>query len=196
VNSRSGRADLLITHCICNAHVVSQRIAFLRAVNVGERRVTMSRVVDACERLGYRHVRTHANSGNVVFEAIGPRSGVEQALEQALEAAMGFEVTTFVRSATELKRAVRLRPFKLATGDTYFITFLKKPPSAAMARSLEAASNEFDTLEVHGRDVHWRMRGKSTETRLARKTWSQLGEHASTSRNINLLERLVAILDR
>jgi uncharacterized protein (DUF1697 family) len=130
-----------------------------------------------------------------VFEATGSRASIERAMEQALAAAMGFEVTTFVRSATELKRAVRLKPFKLAAGDTYFITFLKSPPSAATVRSLEAASNDFDTLEVHGRDVHWRMRGKSTDTKLAKQTWKQVGERGSTSRNINLLQNLAAKLD-
>jgi uncharacterized protein (DUF1697 family) len=180
---------------IGNVHAVTTRIAFLRAVNLGKRKVPMSRLVDVCDGLGYRDVWTHANSGNAVFEATGSRSAIERAMEQALEAAMGFEVTTFVRSATELKRAVQLRPFKLAAGDTYFITFLKNPPSAATARSLESASNDFDTLEVHGRDVHWRMRGKSTDTKLASKTWSQVGEHGSTSRNVNLLEKLVAKLD-
>ena len=180
---------------IGNAHAVSTRIAFLRAVNLGKRKVAMSRLVDVCEGLGYGHVWTHANSGNAVFEAAGSRSAIESAMEQALETAMGFEVTTFVRSARELKRAVQLKPFKLTAGDTYFITFLKSAPSAATARSLEAASNDFDTLEVHGRDVHWRMRGKSTDTKLTSKTWSRVGEHGSTSRNINLLEKLVDKLD-
>jgi uncharacterized protein (DUF1697 family) len=174
---------------------MATRIAFLRAVNLGTRKVPMSRLVSICNELGYRGVWTYANSGNAVFEATGSRSAIEREMERALEAAVGFEVTTFVRSATELRRAVQLNPFKLAPGDTYFITFLKKPPSAATARSLEAASNDFDTLRVHGRDVHWLMRGKSTDTRLSSKSWKAVGEHGSTSRNSNLLEKLVAKMD-
>ena len=38
--------------------------------------------------------------------------------------------------------------------------------------------------------MHWRMRGKSTETTVPAATWRRLGEHGSTSRNVNLLERL------
>ena len=79
------------------------------------------------------------------------------------------------------------QPFTLTTGDTYFITFLKQPPPTAVADALVAASNDFDTLEVHGRDVHWHMRGKSTDTQLKPAVWKQLGEHASTSRNVNML---------
>ena len=43
-----------------------------------------------------------------------------------------------------------------------------------------------------GRDVHWRMRGKSTDTTVPPATWRLVGKHGSTSRNVNLLERLSA----
>ena len=175
---------------------MTARVAFLRAVNVGRRTVPMARLVDVCEGLGYADVWTHANSGNAVFSATGSRATIERAMERALEAATGFEVTTFVRTAAELRRAVGMEPFRLAAGDTYFITFLKQAPPAAVKRVLEAASNDFDTIEVHGRDVHWRMRGKSTDTRIKGSTWKTLGEHASTSRNVNLLTKLVARIDR
>ena len=174
---------------------MTTRIAFLRAVNLGKRRVPMARLVEVCEGLGYADVWTYANSGNAVFDATGARPTIERAMEGALESAMGFEVTTFVRTAAELKKAVNRDPFKLVSGDTYLITFLKEAPSAAIRKALEAASNDFDTLVVDGREVHWRMHGKSTDTTLENKTWNLVGAHHSTSRNANLLRRLVAKLD-
>ena len=152
----------------------------------------MAKVVEVCEALGYQGVWTHANSGNVVFDTAGSRPSIERAMAGALEDAFGFEVTTFVRSAAELRSALDARPFRVAAGDTYFITFLRTAPSAATKRALEAASNDFDTLVVDGRDVHWRMRGKSTDTTVPRATWRLVGEHGSTSRNVNLLGRLAA----
>jgi uncharacterized protein (DUF1697 family) len=175
---------------------VTTRIAFLRAVNLGRRTVPMRRLVGVCEGLGYDHVWTHANSGNAVFDASGSRVSIEQALERALESAFGFEVTTFVRTPAELDAALTLDPFPLTAGDTYFITFLKRPPAAAVQRQLEEASNDFDTLVVDGRDVHWRMRGKSTETKVKAATWRSVGEHGSTSRNANLLGKLAEKIDR
>jgi uncharacterized protein (DUF1697 family) len=152
----------------------------------------MARVVETLRGLGYDDVWTHANSGNVVFEAAGTRTAAERAIEDALEKAFGFEVTTFVRTATELHKAVDLEPFSVAERDTYFVTFLKTAPSRSVAKTLEDASNDFDTLVVRGRDVHWRMRGRSTETTLTAKAWELVGRHGSTSRNINLLRRLDA----
>ena len=150
----------------------------------------MRRVVDILGNRHYEDVWTHANSGNVVLGTRGSRATIEQSIEHALEAAFGFEITTFVRTASELQKAAHLQPFRVAAGDTYFITFLKTAPSKSVARALEAASNDFDTLVVWGRDVHWRMRGRSTETRLTAKTWDLVGRNRSTSRNVNLLRKL------
>jgi uncharacterized protein (DUF1697 family) len=174
---------------------VTTRIAFLRALNVGRRTVPMSRLVEVFEGLGYDGAWTHINSGNVVFEAAGGGAALEGAIEKALESTFGFEITTFVRTAAALGTSLRLDPFRLAKGDTYFITFLKKAPSAAAAKALEAASNDFDTLVVHGREVHWRMRGRSTDTTVKKATWDRLGEHGSTSRNVTMLRKLQAKLD-
>lgn len=155
----------------------------------------MARLGEICTALGYDDVWTYINSGNVVFSAAGSRSSIEHAMASALEDAFGFEVTTFVRTAAELRAVLRVEPFVVGEGDTYFITFLKAPLLAATAKALEAASNDFDTLVVHGRDVHWRMRGKSTDTKVTRATWNLVGANASTSRNMNMLRKLQAKID-
>jgi uncharacterized protein (DUF1697 family) len=171
-------------------------IAFLRAINVGKRRVKMPALVDIFEAAGFAGAWTHINSGNVVFESIGAGGEVEQRLETSLEGTLGFEVTTFVRTATELRKAVAAEPFTLAAGDTYFLTFLKSSPTPATRRALEGLSNDFDTLVVAGRTVHWRMHGKSTDTKLKTKDWDNLvGRHRSTSRNMTMLRRLVDKID-
>jgi uncharacterized protein (DUF1697 family) len=170
-------------------------VAFLRAVNVGTRRVKMPHLVEIVRGLGYDGVWTHINSGNVVFRAAGGRSALERRLEAAFEDELGFEVTTMVRTAAELRRILGREPFPVEAGDTYFVTFLKDRLPTAGARALEARSNDFDTIVVEGRDVHWRMRGRSVETTIPAKVWEDVvGRHRSTSRNTNMLRALVAKL--
>jgi uncharacterized protein (DUF1697 family) len=136
------------------------------------------------------------NSGNLVFEAGGGRASLEKAFERALEAEFGFAVETFVRSAAELRKALALEPFDVGAGDTYFVTFLKDTPTRAQKDALEALSGSFDTLVVSGRDVHWLMHGKSTDTKLPTRAWEQvIGRHTSTSRNTTMLRKLVAKID-
>lgn len=169
------------------------RIGFLRAVNLGKRRVEMARLKKAVEDLGYDDVWTYINSGNVVFDAAGSRAAVEKALEQALEHEFGFECTTFVRTAGELERSLAATPFDVGQGDTHFITFLKKAPSAKVAKQLEALSSDYDTLVVQGADVHWRMHGRSSDSPLGRRDWEKiLGPLSSTSRNVTMLTKLAA----
>jgi len=172
------------------------QVAFLRAVNLGKRTVKMARVVDVMRGLGYDDAWTHIASGNVVFDATGKRSALEGELGDAFEAELGFEVTTFVRTAKELRTALALDPFPVAAGDTYFLTFLKATPSAKQRAALEELSNDYDTLVVKGRDVHWRMHGLSSATTIPTKTWEQvIGRHTSTSRNTNMLRKLMVKID-
>jgi hypothetical protein len=86
-------------------------------------------------------------------------------------------------------------PFRVADGDTYFVTFLKVAPGAATGRALESLSNDMDTLVVRGPDVHWLMHGKSTDSSLKSKDWAIVGKNQSTSRNITMLRKLVAKLE-
>lgn len=175
---------------------MTRRIAFLRAVNLGKRIVSMARLKAVLEKLGYGDVWTFVNSGNAVFDATGARAKLERDIEGALASEFGFDVETFVRTAAELRTIVAQRPFPLIDGDTHFVTFLRAAPDAKAAKALVALSNRYDTLVVEGRDVHWRMRGKSSDSPLKKKDWDKiLGPNSSTSRNMNMLTRLVAKID-
>ena len=169
------------------------RVGFLRAVNLGKRKVEMARLKGVAEGLGYDDVWTYINSGNVVFDAKGARATVEKDLERALEGEFGFECTTFVRTAAELEKTLAATPFEVGGEDTHFVTFLKKAPSASAAKAIEAMSTDFDTLVVQGADVHWRMHGRSIESQIAKRHWEQiLGPLSSTSRNVKALTKLSA----
>jgi uncharacterized protein (DUF1697 family) len=176
---------------------MTTRVAFLRAVNLGKRTVRSAQLVDVVEGLGYTDVWTFINSGNVVFDATGDRTGLEAKLGNAFEGALGFEATTFVRTATELRRLLAAKPFKVAPTDTHFITFLKHTLSPSKAKELEALSNDYDLLVANGRDVHWRMKGRSSDSSLRTSQWDKIvGRHCSTSRNTTMLRKLVDKLDR
>jgi uncharacterized protein (DUF1697 family) len=172
-------------------------VAFLRAVNVGKRTARSAQLMAAVQGLGYEGVWTYINSGNVVLEARTPGAELERRLEHAFEATLGFEATTFLRSAAELKRTVAAAPFTVAGDDTHFITFVKDKPTADQRLALEGLSNDFDTLVVVGRDVHWLMHGRSIASKLKTKDWDRIvGRHRSTSRNVRMLRKLVEKLDQ
>lgn len=176
----ASNADRSVTDSVRCQTAVNQRVGPVQAITMGPTRVVILNI----------------NSGNVVFEATGTRVALEQSLETTFEEELGFEVTTFVRTTAEVRRTLTLQPFVVGPGDTYFVTFLKDSPSKSEARALEALSNDFDTLVVQGRDVHWHMRSKSTDTKLGTKAWDDIvGHHRSTSRNTTMLRKLLDKID-
>jgi uncharacterized protein (DUF1697 family) len=170
--------------------------AFLRAVNVGNRRVDMATARKALESLGYEDVGSFVNSGNLLFTADGPSTALESAIRAALEGIFGFEVTTFVRTADQVRALATDKPFgQLAAGHTHFALLPLTQLTAAEHRAVEALSNERDEVVVRGCDIHWLIRDKSTETSLGPREWKRaLPGNPTTARNVTMLERLAARL--
>jgi uncharacterized protein (DUF1697 family) len=171
---------------------VARFVAFLRAVNVGKRRVAMGTARGVLEELGFDQVASYANSGNLLFSAGGSASGHEAAIRAALEDVFGFEITTFVRTGRKVKTLATEKPFGvIAAGHTHFALLPLTRLTAIERKGVEALSNDHDEVVVRGRDVHWLIRSKSTETTLGPRQWSQaLPDNATTARNITMLERL------
>ena len=179
----------------CNRRV-ARYVAFLRAVNVGRRRVAMATACAALSEIGLEDVSSFVNSGNLLFSATGRASGHEATIRKALESTFGFEMTTFVRTAAQVEALATDKPFgPLATGHTQFALLTLAPMSAADRRTVEALSNEHDEVVVVGRDIHWLIRSKSTETTLGPTVWKHaLPNNPTTARNTTMLMKLVTKL--
>src|ERR1700722_1155252 len=168
-------------------------VAFLRAVNVGHRRVAMATARQALEELGFDEVGSYVNSGNLLFTAAGKAPDHEAVIRFKLEDIFGFEVTTFVRTASQVSALATDKPFGVtAPGHTHFALLPLTALTAKERKAVEALSNEHDEVVVRGRDVHWLIRSKSTETTLGPKSWTEaLPGNPTTARNTTMLAKLV-----
>lgn len=171
-------------------------VAFLRAVNVGNRRVDMTTARTTLVSLGYEDVASFVNSGNLIFTASGEPPELEDAIRSVLESTYGFELTTFVRTAAQVEALATDKPFgQIAPGHTHFALLPLTPLTAKERRAVEAMSNERDAVVVRGRDVHWLIRARSIETSLGPRQWKQaLPGNPTTARNVTMIERLAAKL--
>ena len=87
-------------------------IALLRGINVGgHAKVPMAELRALAEGLGWEQARTWIQSGNLVFEARGKASRLEEALEKALEKHFGFAPAVIVRTASEWNKLASANPF-------------------------------------------------------------------------------------
>ena len=176
---------------------MARYVAFLRAINVGGRRVTMDALRAEFEALGFDEVSTYIASGNVLFSATGSKPpALEQRIEARLAETLGFEVPTFVRTAAQVRAVAEHDPFpERASTDTYLVAFLKTAPAPSAKRAIEALSGDVDTLRVHGAELHWLIRGKSMDTLLKPRAMERAAEgDPGTTRNITMLRKLAVRL--
>jgi uncharacterized protein (DUF1697 family) len=171
---------------------VARFVAFLRAVNLGQRKVAMATGREVLAELGFSQVGSYANSGNLIFTGAGKASDHEAAIRAALEDVFGFELTTFVRTARQVTALTTAKPFGvIAASHTYFGLLPLTRLTAVEKKAVEGLSNDHDEVLVQGRDVHWLIRSKSTETTLGPKRWKDaLPDNPTTARNMTLLARL------
>ena len=146
--------------------------AFLRGMNLGNRRIANDELRGHVSALGFEDVATFRASGNVIFEA-GEDTGADQIaerLEHGLAEALGYEVPVFLRGAAEIETIAAHRPFEpsqleASKGKLQVALLLEKPGATARRRALSLATDE-DRLALSGRELYWLPSGGISESDL------------------------------
>ncbi|HXG72573.1 MAG TPA: DUF1697 domain-containing protein [Gemmatimonadaceae bacterium] len=170
-------------------------VAFLRAVNVGGRIVKMDVLRRILEKLGLSHVSTFIASGNVIFESPADPIDLELAIESTLKKALGYDVTTMVRSMDDVAAilgTVRKRQLTAVTGVTLYVGVLKATPSRGAARAVLEMSNEVDSLLVIGREVYWRCQKAFSDSTVSGPRLEKVLGTPATFRNFNTVQKIAA----
>jgi uncharacterized protein (DUF1697 family) len=134
--------------------------AFLRGINVSGHRVGSNQLRSCFSELGFEDVATFRASGNVVFAAAGgSRAELTARIENGLEAALGYAVPTFLRTAPEVAAIAEHRPFPAkaveSSAGKLQVSFLLKPPSARTRERVLAMATDEDRLAIRGRELYW-----------------------------------------
>lgn len=146
---------------------MAKHVAFLRAINVGGRNVGMADLRRHFEALGCASVETHIASGNVLFESRKKdEAALECMLEAGLEERLGFTVSVFVRSCTEL-RSLPAWPFAERPATASNIIFLKEPLNEEQTQRLHDLGGEVDAFELRGRHIAWVCAVKQSESKFS-----------------------------
>jgi uncharacterized protein (DUF1697 family) len=136
--------------------------AFLRAINIGGRRIKGPDLCLPFTDMGFENAASFRASGNVVFDA--PRKPPEARIEERLEQALGYEVAVFLRSPPEMEELASMEPFE--PGAKFHVMFLKRLPSSAKQRDVLALQTDDDKLAFGRRELFWRPRGRMLESEL------------------------------
>jgi uncharacterized protein (DUF1697 family) len=141
---------------------MARYVAFLRAVNVGGRKVTMADLRKCLDEAGLDDVETYIQTGNVRFRtAMRSRPKIERHVEETLANHCGFEVPAILFTPAELSQvyddATRLPPpFPASDGQRRYVTVFKEAdaPDPETAAEVAAWSHPGESATVAGRAVH------------------------------------------
>lgn len=171
-------------------------IAFLRAINVGGHTVKMDRLREIFESLGFANVETFIASGNVVFETTaGDAAALEAGIATALQAALGFEVATFIRTAAELARIAAHKAFprsQLDVAQALNIAFLAAPLDTEAVRKLMALQTTIDDFATHEREIYWLCLKKQSESNFSNAVLEKTLRRQATLRGANTVQKMAA----
>lgn len=161
-------------------------IALVRGINVGHaRRVSMADLRALVESLGYGHVRTLLNSGNVLFTSSVTAPGdATTRIEQALEERLGVSARVTVLTAAELAAVVAGNPL-LAVADNpsrLMVAVLANPADRTRLEPLLAQDWTPEALALGGRVAYLWCPAGVLASRLVVAVGRVLGD-AVTTRN-------------
>jgi uncharacterized protein (DUF1697 family) len=176
---------------------VERYVAFLRGINLGNRRIKSPELVAHFERMGLEDVATFRASGNVVLvdPAAETESKLRARIEAELDERLGYDVAVFLRSAKEVTAIAAREPFPAAAIERSKgkpqVDLLAKKPSAKAAKEALALAGVDDLMVVEGRELHWLPSVGLSETEVDMKAFdAALGK--GTMRTAGTIEQIAA----
>lgn len=173
-------------------------IAFLRAINVGGRTITMERLRSLFEAMKFADVATFIASGNVIFTTEESDTvALEARIAAHLQDALGYPVATFLRTDAQVRAIAEYACFPQADREdaaSLNITLLAEPLPAAAVDILNGFTTELDRFHVHGTEIYWLCSVKISESTVFQsRFWKEFARQyplEGTMRTRNTLVRL------
>jgi uncharacterized protein (DUF1697 family) len=175
---------------------VARYVAFLRGMNLGNRRIKNPELKAQFDRLGFSGVHTFRASGNVIFESKnGTEATLQEEIETGLAKGLGYDVPVFLRTADELARIAAQEPFEPglveASKGKLQVLLLATPPAAKARKTVLALADDQDRLAIEDRELYWLPSGGISESDLDLKAIEKaLGK--GTQRTLGTIEQIVA----
>jgi uncharacterized protein (DUF1697 family) len=176
---------------------VEHYVAFLRGINLGNRRIKSPELVKHFEAMGLEQVATFRASGNVIFADPGDDSEakLQRRLEAELDERLGYDVAVFLRRFEEVAAIAARQPFDAkaiarSKGKPQVQLLTKKPTAAAQKKALALAGPD-DEMAFTGRELHWLPSTGLSETEVDLKAIDKaLGR--GTMRTAGTIEQIAA----
>lgn len=177
-------------------------LALLRGINVsGKKIIKMEALRMLFEREGFTDVKTHIQSGNVIFRT-KPTSKQQLAsqIEKMIHTEYGFDVTVFVLEEKQLEKAIDNMPFvggrepEGAGSKKLYVTFLSEIPAKENFEKLMQAPIGDDLIELENDVLYFKLESKASESKLSNNLIENKLKVKATTRNWNVALKLFDLL--
>lgn len=176
---------------------MDRRIALLRAVNVGGRKLPMAELRGLCGELGWRDVQTYIQSGNVIFSAEGDAAALESTLEQAVERRFGYWSDVIIRSGEQWRGLLAHNPFPQEAArepNRVFIGFAKAMIAAAAAEAVAAKAGAGERVVEAGGALWFHYPAGLGTSKITPKLIDRAAGSPVTARNWRTVSELAAMV--
>lgn len=177
---------------------MGRKVALLRAINVGGRKLPMAELRGLCAELGWSDVQTYIQSGNLIFDAPGDTDALEATLERSIERRFGLGVPVIIRTAEHWSHLPTANPFPDEARDApnrLLMLLSKRPPAEDAAEALEQRAAAGEKARRAGDAVWIYFPDGSGTSKLSPTVIDRLIGSPSTSRNYRTVVKLKEMLE-
>ncbi len=170
-------------------------VALLRGINVGGRnKLSMDALVKIFASAGCEDVRTHVQSGNVLFVA-SPKTArrIPSVVSDWIAASLRMRVPIVLRRPDELRAVAAGNPFLESGADpaSLHVAFLAGVPDRSHVAALDPERSPGDSFELRGREIYLHLPNGEARTTLTNAYLDSTLATRSTIRNWRTLLELL-----
>ena len=172
---------------------MTRYVALLRGVNVGGVNMKMADLADVVRGLGYDDVTTVLASGNVLFTTTDAAPAAKQNLETALRERFGYEAWVHVLTQDAVAKIVDAYPYARSDDRHAHVVFILK---SEVRDELLAVKLDPAVEQARAGDgvIYWSTpKGSTLDSAMGKAQGSGRHKQWLTTRNLNTLEKLLAV---
>lgn len=167
---------------------------FLRGINVGGVRIGMEDLKQCLIIAGFEDVKTYLQSGNVRCTSVLERDEVREHLEAVLSFRFGYQARVVVHTPHEVSSIVQGWPWADTPPSCHRYAVLSSEYELLQQMGESARSVDWGTQRVVLGDLalYWEVpKGETVTTELSKLFLKPQYVAATTTRNLNTLERML-----
>jgi len=175
-------------------------ISILRGINVsGQKKIIMKDLVLLYLNLGFSHVVTYIQSGNVIFETPEKdQSKLMTLICESIKTKYNFDIPIIIRKQRELQKIMHNLPFSEIAKDEMetkvLVTFLSGKPSQANTDALLKFAKPPEQMIIRGKEVYLYCPNGYGKTKLSNNFIEKKLNVDGTTRNWKSITKLNELL--